>query len=347
MTNARWIWVDLENTPHVLFLSPIARALELAGWPTRFTAKPQAQTLDLAEACGLNVSTIGSGDFRGRWQKITGNGVRALALARWLARSERPQLLLSSSRSASLAARLAGIPAIGFLDYEHASHLVMDLCNQVLWLPDLLRGSPLGRAGDRIARYYPGLKENLYLDMWPLDRRAERSLLGVVDSEYLVIARPPAGAAHYANEMGETMWLSVIRRILEWPTARVVVVPRDRIQGQALESKIPPDPRIAVLTAVRPGPGLVAAADLVVGGGGTMNREAAVLGVPAWSTFLGPTPRIDACLASEGRLRWVRTTEDLMAAMSDSPPSKGPRRGPFPDGLETILADTLPRLRGR
>lgn len=345
MTNAPWIWVDLENTPHVLFLSPIARALNLAGWAIRFTAKPQAQTLDLAEACGLSVSTIGSGDFTGRWQKVTGNGIRALALARWLVRSGRPRLLLSSSRSACLAARLAGIPAIGFLDYEHASHLIMDLCNQALWLPDLLRGIPLGRAGDRIARYYPGLKENLYLDTWPLDRRAERGFLGIVDSEYLVLARPPAGAAHYANELGEKVWLSVIRRILEWPTARVIVAPRDKIQGQAIEARMPRDPRISVLTKVRPGPGLVAAADLVVGGGGTMNREAAVLGVPAWSTFLGPTPRIDACLASEGRLRWVRTAEELVSAMSDSPPTRRSGRGPFPDGLEAIVADTLPRLR--
>src|SRR5207249_2690856 len=39
------------------------------------------------------------------------------------------------------------------------------------------------------------------------------------------------------------------------------------------------------------GPGLVAAADLVVGGGGTMNREGAVLGIPVWSVFTGPRDR--------------------------------------------------------
>ena len=78
-----------------------------------------------------------------------------------------------------------------------------------------------------------------------------------------------------------------------------------------------------------------------------MNREAAVLGVPAWSTFTGPTPMIDQRLADEGRLRWVRTDAELEGALEDPLPAIQPRRGPYPQGLGAIVADLDERLDSR
>jgi len=85
------------------------------------------------------------------------------------------------------------------------------------------------------------------------------------------------------------------------------------------------------------GPGLVAAADLVVGGGGTMNREGAVLGIPVWSVFTGPRPAVDEQLAAEGRLRWIQSEEQLNLALESPLPRPMRRRGPFPEGLATIM----------
>jgi predicted glycosyltransferase len=73
-------------------------------------------------------------------------------------------------------------------------------------------------------------------------------------------------------------------------------------------------PNVRVLQDVVDGPAAIAAADLVVGGGGTMNREAAVVGTPVWSVFNGPTPHIDDCLAAEGRLTWIRSASDIECA---------------------------------
>jgi predicted glycosyltransferase len=70
-----------------------------------------------------------------------------------------------------------------------------------------------------------------------------------------------------------------------------------------------------------------------------MNREAAVLGVPVWSVFTGPMPRIDERLAEEGRLRWIRAPEDVLAALAEPMPQHRSPRGPFPGGLTAILED--------
>jgi uncharacterized protein len=59
------------------------------------------------------------------------------------------------------------------------------------------------------------------------------------------------------------------------------------------------------------GANLVAAADLVVSAGGTMNREAAALGVPAASIYAGKWAAIDEQLVSDGRLRRVGSREHV------------------------------------
>jgi uncharacterized protein len=48
---------------------------------------------------------------------------------------------------------------------------------------------------------------------------------------------------------------------------------------------------------------LIAFADLVVSAGGTMNREAAALGVPVYTTYGGRLGGVDEQLIRDGRLR--------------------------------------------
>ena len=60
------------------------------------------------------------------------------------------------------------------------------------------------------------------------------------------------------------------------------------------------------------GRSLAALADLVVSAGGTMIREAAVLGTPVWSIFEGRLGAVDERLAGEGRLRFLRDPDELV-----------------------------------
>jgi predicted glycosyltransferase len=89
------------------------------------------------------------------------------------------------------------------------------------------------------------------------------------------------------------------------------------------------------------GPSLVAAADLVVSAGGTMNREAAALGVPAWTPFAARLGAVDRRLIEEGRLRRLETPEDVVLERRnrvDPPPLRDP---------ETLLELMLAPARGR
>ena len=59
------------------------------------------------------------------------------------------------------------------------------------------------------------------------------------------------------------------------------------------------------------GPSLVYAADVVVSAGGTMNREAALLGTPTWTTFRGELGAVDRSLIETGRMRILERPEQL------------------------------------
>lgn len=340
-----WVWVDFENTPQVLLLEPFVRRLRADGYDVRVTARPQAQTLELTAARNLTVTTIGGGGFVRPLQKLVGGGIRSLLLAGWALSQGRPTLLLCSSRSASFAAWMLRIRGIGLLDYEHSTPRVLALGCGSIWLPDILRDVRLPSRAARAARFYTGLKENLYLDTWRIDRNAERHALGISDQRYAVVARPPADTAHYANDRSTALWLGAVAGLLR-KDVDLVVSPRTMEQRQMLEATLPRDPRIRIVERVTPGPGLVAAANLLLGGGGTMNREAAVLGVPVWSTFCGPAPRIDEQLASEGRLTWIRSEAELSSALTGDLPKAGVGRGPYPEGFATIFDDVLAQIDG-
>ena len=332
-----WIWFDLENTPHVHFLAPLVRGLEAAGHEVRITARPQAQTLELAALFGLTVSPIGGGDHRGTLRKTAAVMARAVQLAAWAARQGRPALLVSGSRSACLAARLSGIRSVALLDYEHAEHRTL-ATSEVLWFPDVLRDAALPARTRRVAAFYEGLKENLYLDGRSFDRPAERRSLGLAHDERLVVARPPADLAHYHRGSSWDLWVAVCQRVMSTSSTRLVVMPRTATQAGQVRSTLPKDARLRVLDGVVDGPALVVAADLVVGGGGTINREAAVLGTPVWSVFTGPRPLIDETLSQEGRLQWVNDWQ--VATTLEFPFATARRaRGPFPAGVERLLTD--------
>ena len=88
---------------------------------------------------------------------------------------------------------------------------------------------------------------------------------------------------------------------------QTVVLPRTAEQRAALEGA-------PAIVPARPidGPSLVAAADLVVSAGGTMNREAAALGVPAYTPFAARLGAVDRSLIAEGRLRRLTSPDDLV-----------------------------------
>ncbi|RYH00182.1 MAG: DUF354 domain-containing protein, partial [Alphaproteobacteria bacterium] len=85
---------------------------------------------------------------------------------------------------------------------------------------------------------------------------------------------------------------------------------------------------------------LLRQADLMVSGGGTMNREAAVLGMPVFSLFRGATGAVDRHLAAEGKLRFITSPEEVAAI----PLRKNSCSSPVPSLEPSSLVSVVDRI---
>ena len=107
---------------------------------------------------------------------------------------------------------------------------------------------------------------------------------------------------------------ATLEKFSNMPGARVLLLPRNKNQEQELRAtwtKEIAGGKIVIPAHVEDGMNIIWNSDLVVSGGGTMNREAAAMGVPVYSIFRGPIGAVDRFLASKGRLVLLENVEQV------------------------------------
>jgi predicted glycosyltransferase len=308
------LWIDLANSPHVPFFRALIPEFERRGADVELTARDFAQTLEMARDAGLDVSVIGGHGGRGLVGKAGNLAGRGASLFGW-ARGRGFELAVSHNSYAHVAAaRLLGIKSVTLMDYEHqpANHLAFRLASRVI-VPRSFPEKSLRKYGARAGkvRRYDGTKEDVYLSDFKADPRFASTLrgLGVEPGEVLVTVRPPARDALYHRFENE-LFEELMSRLCANDSARVIMLARNEAQ-RALYASREGCAKMILPRAALDGANLIAASDLVISAGGTMNREAAALGVPAATIYMGRWAAIDAELVREGRLRRIETRADL------------------------------------
>ncbi len=188
-------------------------------------------------------------------------------------------------------------------DYEYAvtQHRIGCRLARRVMFPDSVPLERLRRFGVTEEKYfpYPGLKEEYYLYDFEPDAEALRRL-GVDEERIVVIVRPPPDVSLY-HRKSNPLFPKVLDRLGRDEGVHAVVLPRTQAQrefitGLDLPSVIVPPGAVEAQS-------LVALADLVVSAGGTMNREAAALATPVYTTYGGRLGGVDEALIKSGRLR--------------------------------------------
>jgi predicted glycosyltransferase len=315
------VWIDVSNSPQVAFFRPLITLLRDRGHDVDVTAREYAQTLELLAASGIEHAVVGPAHAGARAaRKTRAMATRLRALRRW-AKARRPDLALShASHELPLTARALGLPSAYAFDYEFArvQHGLGSRAATRVVAPDAIpveRLRALG-AGPRKLRRYPGLKEEYYLWGFAPDPAVARAV-GVDASRAVVVVRTPPEVSLY-HRHGNPLFGDVLELLGRDPAVHAVVLPRTREQGDAVRSLGLPSllvPEHAIDAA-----SVVAAADLVVSAGGTMNREAVALGVPVYTTFAGRIGAVDESLIDDGRLRLLEDAADLVVVKREARP---------------------------
>jgi predicted glycosyltransferase len=307
------IWIDLANSPHVPFFRSLANEFTRRNHEVVVTARAFAETVELAEAAGFAPQVIG-GHGGGKLSGKAGNLVqRAMALARWARGRDLDLALSHNSYSQILAARALSLKSVTLMDYEHqpANHLAFRLASRII-VPRAFPEASLSRFGATAAKVkrYDGIKEDVYLADFQSDPEFEKQLraLGISMTDVLVAVRPPASEALY-HRFENALFDQLLERLSATPSVKIVLLPRNDAQRKIYSARA--GSQLILPLGPIDGGNLIAHSDLVVSAGGTMNREAAVLGIPAASIYLGEWAAIDEELVREGRLRRISTLEDL------------------------------------
>ena len=305
------IWIDLDNTPHVPLFEPIIEQLMSRGFPLFVTARDAFQVCELADRKCFGYLKVGRHYGKHPVLKAAGLIYRSLQLAP-LVRKEKPALAIShGARSQLLLANWLNIPTVLMEDYEFCRFPPGMRPSWVI-APTVIPDAMLPSRNGHI-RKYSGIKENIYAWKFSPDP-ALLQQLGVATSDLLITVRPPATEAHYHNVESEELFKHFMQRACRAPAARVVLLPRNARQGQIIRDQWPEwfkNGTTIIPTEAIDGLNLLWHSDLVVSGGGTMNREAAALGVPVYSIFRGSIGAVDRDLQQKGKLVLIDSNESV------------------------------------
>jgi hypothetical protein len=308
---SRKVWIDLDNSPHVPFFIPIIEELERRGYPTFLTARDAYQVVELLNLHNLSCKKVGRHYGKHTIMKVMGTLYRAMRLTQVVGNEELALALSHGSRSQLIAATILRIPSVLMIDYEFAKGLKIIGPNWIM-TPEVIFSEAVVHHKERTVKY-PGLKEDVYIPRFIPDPGI-RSRLGVAGGDLMVTVRPPANEAHYHNAKSDQLFHATIEFLAQKPSVRIVLLPRNQRQAALLRSawaESIKSGKIIIPDCVVDGLDLLWFSDLAISGGGTMNREAAALGVPVYSIFRGAIGAVDRYLSKTGRLVLIEKIEDI------------------------------------
>ncbi|RWQ07257.1 DUF354 domain-containing protein [Mesorhizobium sp.] len=318
------IWIDLSTAPDPLFFRPLIKRLNERGHTTWLTARDFSETTAIAKMCGLPVEVIG----RHGGSTMMGKGAAIFKRAAMLAHrvyNERFDVAVGfNSYAQALAARLVSIPLVTCMDYEHqpANHVAFRLARCIV-VPSGFNLEALRRQGGKPSkvRFHDGLKEHVTLVDFTPNPDFPKSLraYNITDEDVLVLIRPPATQSAY-HRFENDLFAHLVHHFSRMAKTKVILLPRYSSQSESFRAA--GGRNLIIPTEVLDGLNLIYYADLVISAGGSMNREAVVLGTPACTVFRGRMAGVDLKLIAEGALGRIDTMRDIERLA----PAKKPRR---------------------
>ncbi len=311
------IWFDLDNSPHVPLFAPVFRELEKRNISFDVTARDFAQTIDLLEMRGIPHTAIGRHGGKSKIKKILNLMERSRDLKKYI--KNRPQgqeaidLAVShGSRTQLVAASGMKIRSLLMMDYEYTETRIFNRYADHILVPDIIPSGRLSSAGINLKKVirYNGFKEELYLGTFISDE-SFRSSLGIGDGAVLAVIRPPGMLGNYHDSRSETLLIEAIEYFASFENCVILITSRSQKDRDFINENVKDKSSVRFLEKAVDGLQLLSTADIVLSGGGTMNRESALIGTKTYSIFTGKKPYLDEHLESIGRLTFINSKKDI------------------------------------
>lgn len=296
------IWIDIVNTPHVRFFNGIIKKLRKDGHEVLITARDFSNIHDLLDIFGLEYTSIGDHGVTLE-EKLLSSTKRAYDLSKFISKEDIDIAITKHSIELPRVAFGLGIPNIFILDNEHAiaaNKLTLPLTNKLI-IPeifDVWNTIKFGMNPNNIVQYN-GTCEITHLEDFKYNEKILETLnLDLDDNKKIILMRPePSLASYLHTDCTKSVLTPIVNELKD--IANILVIPRFKAQSTIFKDI----PHVHVIKTPVDTFSLTKRADLLIGAGGTMNREAALLKTPVISCYPGKVLSVDKYYIEKGLMK--------------------------------------------
>ncbi len=306
------IWIDIDNPPQVQYLLPFKEEFEYRGFNVVVTARDYGITQELLNNQKIPFKLIGKASNGKKVDKIVNNLSRSFNLYRQVVK-KKPLALLTGARASALTAYLMHIPSFAIADYEFVELDSYKLFGTYIFHPNVIDSKTFNDIGYNINRLIPfnGMKEDITFSSVDLNQFPPYQFEKInVNRFVLALLRPPSEVSHYYQGESKIIFRALLQYLAKQPNVVVIYSPREKQQINYLHQEDWINQPIVLNKGIH-FISLMKSIDLVISSGGTMLREAAYLGIPAYSIFQSKIGAVDNYLASQEKLRIISDVDSF------------------------------------
>jgi len=275
------IWFDITNTPQVHFLLAIQNGLKRKGYSDFIiSARDFSETEKfLKQKTDLPIKIIGKHEGQSMSKKAVGLVKRFIEIKREI--DNYDVSLSCGSEGAIWSSFLKGKNTIAYGDNDLARQWTYGFFVKHALFPKTISKKILNRQGlnNKKLYQYDGFKEHVYI----ADYEPDKTFLSNLPFDNYIVVRPENIQANYVQgELSKSITPKLLL-LLSKKGSNILYLPRyemDREYAKGIKNVFIPEKPINGLDACYYSNG-------VFTGAGTFAREAACLGVPSFSFFLG------------------------------------------------------------
>ncbi|NHJ87708.1 MAG: DUF354 domain-containing protein [Asgard group archaeon] len=287
MVNNKLIWFDVLTPKQAMLFIAIGKKLTQLGFESIYTTRNHDYILDIFKHYNIKPLSYGSYGGKDLDEKLIASAKRVLDISKhFIKKNIRPSIAISfSSPDATRIAFGLAIPIILMNDTAHSipvAKLTFSLARYLI-TPSCINKNDFTKLGAQpeIIHQYQGVDENEYITHESLKQLKEYR--ECYKQEKYVIFRPEESFASYMKDKDAKPYLEILRELKNNYSNKILVLPRYEKQRQVIltefdgEIEIPPKGYFYLK--------MFCNAEVVITGGGTMGREAALLGIPSITYF--------------------------------------------------------------
>ena len=279
------IWIDILTPKQALFFTPLVEDLNKRGYKTILTSRQYPEAEAVLHLLNIEAEVIGRHGGNELADKLEASAERTLKLARYIREESADIALCFASPECARVAFGLNIPLLCVNDSPHSekvAKLTTPLAS-VLLTPWVIPSSvwvSYGIPRDKVV-VYRALDPAAWLKRC-IKPREDMTLTQLDRSKKIVAIRLEESQAYYLKPDSFKWTLCVIDSMLnEVGDANLLILARNQIQRSLLKERY--GDKLTVLEGPFFGPALLTNIDVLVGMGGTMTVESALMGVPTIS----------------------------------------------------------------